>query len=71
MAEFGLLNWSIVIVYILSNLLIGYALSKNIKSAEDFYLGQRNIPWWAIGVSVVATYVSALTFLGGPAWFLH
>ena len=25
-------------------------------------------PWWAIGVSVLATYVSALTFMGAPAW---
>jgi len=26
------------------------------------------MPWWAIGVSVIATYFGALTFLGGPAW---
>jgi len=68
MEDFGTLNWSILIVYILANLLLGYVLSKKVNSAEDFYLGQRTMPWWAIGISVVATYVSALSFLGGPAW---
>jgi SSS family solute:Na+ symporter len=68
MAEFGTLNWSILIVYIVGNLLLGYYLSKRISTAEDFYLGNRTTPWWAIGISVVATYVSALSFLGGPSW---
>ncbi|MEM1437045.1 MAG: sodium/solute symporter [Pseudomonadota bacterium] len=68
MVEFGLLNWSVLIVYLIGNLYLGFRLSKRVASAEDFFLGQRNIPWWAIGISVVATYVSALSFLGGPAW---
>lgn len=68
MADFGTLNWSILIVYIAGNLLLGWVLSKRVNTAEDFYLGRRTTPWWAIGISVVATYVSALSFLGGPAW---
>ena len=66
--DFGLLNWSILVVYLLANLGLGFVLSKRVSSAEDFYLGSRTTPWWAIGISVVATYVSALSFLGGPAW---
>ncbi len=68
MADFGTLNWSILIVYIALNLLLGWVLSKRVATAEDFYLGRRTTPWWAIGISVIATYVSALSFLGGPAW---
>ena len=68
MPEFGALNWSILSLYLLANLYLGYALSKRVESAEDFYIGRRTTPWWAIGISVVATYVSALSFLGGPAW---
>src|SRR5210317_543651 len=68
METFGTLNWTILIVYILGNLLLGYYLSKRISTADDFYLGKRTTPWWAIGISVVATYVSALSFLGGPSW---
>jgi len=68
MNEFGTLNWTILIAYVLLNLLLGWVLSKKVATAEDFYLGRRTTPWWAIGISVVATYVSALSFLGGPAW---
>lgn len=69
MAEtFGALNWGIVIAYLMGNLLLGYMMSRRVKTSEDYYLGDRSAPWWAIGISVVATYVSALSFLGGPAW---
>jgi SSS family solute:Na+ symporter len=68
MTNFGTLNWIIVGVYLTGNLLLGWAMSRKIKTAEDYTLGDRSAPWWAIGISVVATYVSALSFLGGPAW---
>ena len=65
MAEFGTLNWAILLSYVFLNLILGFVLSKRVETAEDFYLGRRTTPWWAIGISVVATYVSALSFLGG------
>ena len=68
MAEFGLLNWSIVAAYIAGTLILGVVLSRKVKTAEHYYLGDRSTPWWAIGLSVIATYVGALAFLGGPAW---
>ena len=68
MNEFGTLNWSILAIYIVGNLLLGFVLGKKISSTKDFFLGDKSIPWWAIGISVISTYVSALTFLGGPAW---
>ncbi|MEL6686723.1 MAG: sodium/solute symporter [Pseudomonadota bacterium] len=66
--SFGLLNWLIVGAYLVGNLYLGWRMSRRVTTAEDYYLGDRSTPWWAIGISVVATYVSALSFLGGPAW---
>lgn len=68
MRDFGTLNWTILVLYVAGTLVLGYFLSKRVHTAEHYYLGQRQTPWWAIGVSVVATYFGALTFLGGPAW---
>ena len=68
MENFGSLNWSILLVYLVANLLLGYFLSRRVETADDYYLGRRTTPWWIIGISVIATYVSALSFLGGPAW---
>ena len=68
MPDFGVLNWTILITYILGTLGLGVVLSKKVDTADDFYLGRRTTPWWVIGISVMATYVSALSFLGAPAW---
>jgi SSS family solute:Na+ symporter len=68
MTSFGALDWAIIAVYLIANLGLGWAMSRKVLSAADYNLGDRSSPWWAIGISVVATYVSALTFLGGPAW---
>ena len=68
MDKIGILNWSIIIIYLFANLLLGFVLSKKVRTAKDFYIGQKTTPWWAIGISVLATYVSAMTFLGAPAW---
>lgn len=59
-----------IIVVPLSAMLI-YAVffsTGKITSDSEFYLGKRTTPWWAIGISVAATYFSAIGFLGGPAW---
>ncbi|GGD58456.1 sodium:solute symporter [Lacimicrobium alkaliphilum] len=66
--SFGALNWSILGIYIVANLLLGFIIGRKINTSDDFYLGQKQTPWWAIGISVIATYVSAMTFLGAPAW---
>lgn len=48
MKELGMLNWSILIDYVLLNLLLGWILSKRVSTAEDFYPGRRTTPWWLL-----------------------
>jgi len=68
MASFGALNWAIVLAFLAANLLLGWRLSRRVLTSREFHLGSASTPWWAVGLSVVATYVSALSFLGAPAW---
>lgn len=68
MEAFGLLNWAIVAIYLFANVALGWFLGREVTTGRDYEIGTRRSPWWAIGISVVATYVSALSFLGGPAW---
>jgi solute:Na+ symporter, SSS family len=65
---FGALDWGIVAAFVLGNLVLGAALSRKVTSAKEFNIGSGRTPWWAIGLSVMATYISALSFLGAPAW---
>ncbi len=65
---FSALDWAIVLVFIAANLVMGWVLGRGVKTAKEFNVGSGKTPWWAIGVSVIATYISALSFLGAPAW---
>jgi len=56
------LDWTIVAVYFLFVLVIGIAVSRKATSnVTDFFLSGRNMPWWLLGVSMVATTFSADT----------
>lgn len=65
---FGGLDWGIVGLYFL--LVVGistYVAKKMSASTDDFFLGGRNIPWWAAGLSIFGSKLSALTFIAIPA----
>ncbi|MDP6547113.1 MAG: sodium:solute symporter [Phycisphaerae bacterium] len=64
--DFGLLNWTVLGGYLLAILLMGLYFSRREKSTDDFFLAGRRIPWWAAGLSIIGTGLSALTFMGVP-----
>jgi solute:Na+ symporter, SSS family len=50
------IDWAIIVLFFIILLLIGYLASRNSgKSAENFFLSGRGMPWWLLGVSIVAT----------------
>ncbi len=60
--NFSSLDWGIVIAFFVISLGIGLWASRSSgKSANDFFLSGRNMPWWLLGVSMVATTFSADT----------
>lgn len=50
--------------YFLVIFLIGSFFSTSQKSLKDYFLGSRNIPWWAVSFSGIATVVSAISYIG-------
>lgn len=65
--DFGWLNWSILFIYLFGMLFLGYFFMKRESSTEDFFKGGGRIPWWAAGMSIFATMLSAITFMAIPA----
>ena len=65
--SFGTLNYSILISYLLITLIIGAYFTRKQKSTEDYFVGGGRIPWWASGLSVFGTLLSAITFMAIPA----
>ncbi len=56
------IDWAIIIVFFVVSMLIGVIASKTAgKNAKEFFLSGRNMPWWLLGVSMVATTFSADT----------
>jgi solute:Na+ symporter, SSS family len=64
---FSSLDWGVVILYLIGMVAIGIYMSRGQKSKRDYFLGGRNLSWWMVGLSIVATETSALTFIGVPA----
>ena len=56
------LDWTIIVAFLLSVIVIGaWAAKRASKSAEDFFLSGRSMPWWLLGVSMVACTFSCDT----------
>jgi len=53
----------IIFVYMLGIMVLGTYFSRYVSKADDFYISGRMLPWWAIGMSLVATDISALDFI--------
>lgn len=57
----------IIAVYLVCITLFGLRFRKSQRSLRDYFLADRNIPWWAISLSIVAAETSTLTIIGTPA----
>ena len=57
-------DWIIVAAYLGYVIWQGVRLSRDSGSAERFFLAGRSLPWWAVGLSVMATQMSAITLIG-------
>ena len=66
-ASFGWLNWLVLIVYLLAMLWLGFYFMHREKNSDDFFTGGGRIPWWAAGMSIFATMLSAITYMSIPA----
>jgi len=60
------LDLSIIAVYLAGITLFGLRFRKRQKSLKDYFLADRNIPWWAIMLSIVAAETSTLTIISIP-----
>jgi SSS family solute:Na+ symporter len=59
-------DWAIIVLYLLGIIALGVWFGKDQHNTRDYFLGSKNIPWWGIGLSIVAAETSALTIIGVP-----
>ena len=64
---FGGLNYAVLGAYLLALVAMGVYFSRREKSTDDFFKAGRRVPWWAAGLSIFGTQLSAITFMAIPA----
>jgi len=67
-ASFGALDWAVVAIYFVGVMAVGLWAARGQGDKRDYFLGGRELSWWVVGLSIVATETSALTFIGVPAY---
>src|SRR5512138_3848920 len=60
------LDLAIIALYLIGITLFGLRFRKKQRSLKDYFLADRNIPWWAIALSIVAAETSTLTIISIP-----
>lgn len=65
---FSALDWLVIAAYFVVLAGIGVYFSGRNRNVTDFMFGGGNMPWLAVGISLIATSISASTFLGNPAY---
>ncbi len=57
-------NWFIVLAYLAYVVVDGVRRAKGTDRIEGYFLASRSLPWWVVGLSVMATQLSAVTLIG-------
>ena len=65
--SFGWINWTVLALYLAAMLGMGIYFMRKENGADDFFKGGGRIPWWAAGISIYATMLSAITYMTIPA----
>jgi len=60
------LDWIVMLGTLLG--IVGYGVwkTRHVRTTQSYLLGDRDLPWWTIGLSIMATQASAITFLSTP-----
>ena len=61
------LDLGVIVVYLLAITWFGARFRESQKTLNDYFLGGRTAPWWAIALSIVSAETSTLTVIGTPA----
>jgi len=66
LASFGPADWGVLAIYWAVMIYMGVIAARRNQTTEQYFLGERSLPTWAVAISIVATSLSAATFIGAP-----
>jgi SSS family solute:Na+ symporter len=60
------LDFAVIAFYLIATMSMGLWIARGQHSTEDFFVGGRQLPAWAVGISILASLLSTITYLGMP-----
>ncbi|MCA9064224.1 MAG: sodium/solute symporter [Planctomycetaceae bacterium] len=65
-------DYLVIAVYLIATMAVGVMIGRRFRTGTDFFLGGRSLPWWAVGMSLVATDIGGTDIIGvGGAAYSH
>ena len=61
-----LIDWTVMLLTLFGIVAYGIWKTRSVNSVRSYLLGDKDLPWWTIGLSIMATQASAITFLSTP-----
>ena len=61
-----ILDYLVLFIYLATMMFLGWRLSRGRAGSEEYFLGGRRLPWFAVGVSIIASLLSSISFLAYP-----
>ena len=61
-------DYVVIGLYLVAIVVMGLLFSGRQKSLEEYFHASGNIPWWAVGMSLLATSLSPISYLASPGW---
>ena len=65
-SSFSIVDYAVLVLYLVGMLVIGGYFSKQQHTSKDFFLAGRSMGWFPVGLSIMATLLSALSYTGNP-----
>lgn len=71
--EYGLrpFDYALVVAYLVITFGVAAWMSRRQKATDDYFLGGRKMPWFAVGLSIMATLMSTQSYIGVPGEFVR
>ena len=60
------MSWLVILAYIVFTTWLGHVMAGKQQTIRDFFIGGRQLPWWAVSGSIIATEISAVTLVSVP-----
>lgn len=71
MDKFSIFDYLVIGIYLASMVVMGILFSGRQKSLKEYFHAGGNLPWWAVGISLIATHLSPISYLALPGWIFE